>query len=250
MVQKCLEIIFTSSQFTYSGTLSGDDVGTTEAQWCPRDESLVCQSLSVSDSSVTLAGRTSLMCLRVLWVTSILGWHKLSVLHSIVYTLQNKELFILRGSCVCVYIYNFFKCLCCCIFALKRKTEEQMEKKLVKFLCSHGHALDLRQVRVLPRCGMTRCEGHLQPIFVLVSFLVHHCGDAACDTYSPELGLLTLSDGMLDFFIFKNNPYAQTILASSQTTKSKLFLAKCELCRVWLKNVYFQCFISKSNFGW
>lgn len=108
MVQKCLEIIFTSSQFTYSGTLSGDDVGTTEAQWCPRDESLVCQSLSVSDSSVTLAGRTSLMCLRVLWVTSILGWHKLSVLHSIVFTLQNKELFILRGSCVCVYIYIIF----------------------------------------------------------------------------------------------------------------------------------------------
>lgn len=48
------------------------------------------------------------MCLRVLWVTSILGWHKLSVLHSIVFTLQNKELFILRGSCVCVYIYIIF----------------------------------------------------------------------------------------------------------------------------------------------
>ena len=103
-----------------------------------------------------------------------------------------------------------------------------MEKLLVKFLCTRGHALDLRQLRVLPRRGMTCCEGHLQAIFVPLSFPVHHCGEAARGTYSPELGLLTLFDGMMDFFIFKNNPYPQTLLAS-QTTESKLVLAKHEL---------------------
>lgn len=110
MVQKCLEIIFVSCQFAYFGTLSGDDVGATEAQWCPRDESLVCQSLSVPDSSVTLAGRTSPMCLRVLWGTSILGWRKLTVLRTAsCLRCKTKSSQYLEGRvCVCICIHYFF----------------------------------------------------------------------------------------------------------------------------------------------
>lgn len=71
---------------------------------------------------------------------------------------------------------------------------------MAKLLCTCGHALDLRQLGVLPKFGVTHCESRLQPIVVPRFFPVHHCGEAACGIYLPELGLLTLSDVMLDFF--------------------------------------------------
>jgi len=78
-----------------------------------------------------------------------------------------------------------------------------MAKKLMKLLCTRGHALHLKQLRVLPRCGVTHCEGRCQPIFVPLSFPEHHCGEAARGTYSNGLGLLTLSDGRLEFLFLK-----------------------------------------------
>lgn len=68
-----------------------------------------------------LAGhhRCALGCFRplVFWVGVS---SQRSALLSIVFTLQTKELLIVRGSCVCIY-FIFFKYSYCCLLTLKKK---------------------------------------------------------------------------------------------------------------------------------
>lgn len=120
-------------------------------------------------------------------------WVGLSSQHSVqhcVYTAEQRA--FITQSCVCVYICIILKNACVAAY-LHWKRKKNRWLLMVKLLCTCGHSLDLRKLGVPPKCGVICCDSHLQPIVVPLFFPVHHCGEAACGIYLPELGLLMLS---------------------------------------------------------
>lgn len=147
-------------------------------------------------------------------------WVGLSSQHSVqhcVYTAEQRA--FNTQSCVCVYMYNFKQCLCCCIFALKKKEEQVVaygEASLYLWTCSGPQKTG---------CPTQMwCDPLWQPPPA-------HC----CPTFLPSTSLWGGSMWHLLTWIraadafFKNSQYPQALVASSQTTGRNLFLAKCKL---------------------